>query len=176
MRILVFVVTALLASAAPAAALDWPEVINQLAAGKQQAVVCVGLLKSREKDTAALDGLKLDYGLARGKIEGVIAGLKEVVAEGGKPERLPSAQDSLAAAGSMLEQFCAAARKTAAPNTKGVWDEIAGKAIEPLIKAIADGIGGLWSWKRDSDALIRKTRESQLESAQWPDFADISPL
>jgi hypothetical protein len=173
MRTLAFVVAGGLAGASPAAALDWPEVINQLAAGKQQAVVCVGLLKSRV-DKSALDGLKLDYGLAKGKIDGVIAGLKEVVAEGGKPERLSSVENSLASAGATLEQICAAARKTAAPNTKGVWDEIAGHAIEPLVKAIADGIGGLWSWKRDSDALIRKTRESQLESAQWPDFADIS--
>jgi hypothetical protein len=73
---------------------------------------------------------------------------------------------NLAASGATLKRICDAAAKTAAPNTKGVWDEVAEAAIEPLIKAIADGIGGLWGWKVDNDKLLQKTRQSKLDAAQ----------
>jgi len=160
---------------AAAAEPGWPEVIGKLTDEKRQAVVCVGLLKSRG-DNAAIEDVKLDYGRAKGKVDGVIAGLTDVLFEGGKPGRLSTMQDSLTASGAALKRICDAAAKTAAPNTKGVWDEVAKAAIEPLIKAIADGIGGLWSWKVDNDKLLQKTRQTKLEAAQWPDFADISPL
>jgi len=160
---------------AATAAPGWAEVIGKLTDEKRQAEVCVGLLKSRG-DKATIDGVKLDYGLAKAKVDGVIAGLTVVLFEGGKPEGLPTIQDSLTASGAALKRICDTAAKTAAPNTKGVWDEVAKAAIEPLIKAIADGIGGLWAWKVDNDKLLQKTRQSKLEAAQWPEFADISPL
>jgi hypothetical protein len=165
----------LLAATSPAAtaALGWPEVIAKLTTEKRQAEVCVGLLKSRG-NAASIDGAKRDYGLAKAKMDGVIAGLTTVLVDGGKPESLPAIQDSLSESGAALKKICDAAVNTAEPDTKGVWDEIAKAAIEPIIKAISDGIGGLWSWKLDKDKQWLDDKKAKLEAAQWPEFADIA--
>jgi hypothetical protein len=73
-----------------------------------------------------------------------------------------------------LKEICDAAVKTITPNTKGVWDEIAKAAIEPLFKAISDGVGGLWTRHVETDDLERETKKSQLEAAKWPKFGDIT--
>ena len=161
--------TALQATEAP---MGWPEVIERLAQERTRAEICVGLLKSRG-DKAVVERAEATYGLAKADSDGVIAGLTTVLVEGGKPETLPSVRQSLESSGTGLKEICDAAVKTATPNTRGLWDEIAKGPLEPLIKAISDGIAGLWGWKIGKDKLVLKTEKGQLEAAKWPDFGDI---
>jgi len=61
----------------------------------------------------------------------------------------------------------------AAPRTgeRGWIGEAVKGAIEPLV----DAIKAIWLRCRDDDALMRKTIETQLEAAAWPDFAAVAP-
>ena len=154
------------------ATLGWPEVIGLLAKAKTQATTCVQVLKSNG-DKAARASAQLTYGMAEGEMDGIIAGLTTALAQGGDPSSLPTAQTSLETAGKGLKEICDAAVKTVTPNTKGVWEEIAKGAVEPLFKTISDGIGALWTRHVEKDKLEIETKKTQLEAAKWPAFADI---
>jgi hypothetical protein len=155
------------------AALGWPEVIALLTKARTQATTCVGVLKS-SGDQAALASARLTYGMAEGEMDGVIAGLTTALVQGGDPDSLPTVGTSLETSGKGLKEICDAAVKTVPPNTKGVWDEVITSAVEPLIKAISDGVGGLWTRHVEMDDLERETKKSQLEAAKWPKFGDIA--
>jgi hypothetical protein len=155
------------------ATLGWPEVIALLTKTRTQATTCVEVLKS-SGDKAALASARLTYGMAEGEMDGVIAGLTTALVEGGDPDRLPTVRTSLETSGKGLKEICDAAVKTITPDTKGVWDEIAKGAVEPLIKAISDGVGALWTRHVDEDKLELETKKSQLEAAKWPRFGDIA--
>jgi hypothetical protein len=155
------------------APLGWPEVIALLTKTRTQATACVEVLKS-SGDKAALASAQLTYGMAEGEMDGVIAGLTTALVEGGDPDRLPTVRTGLETSGKGLKEICDAAVKTITPDTKGVWDEVAKGAVEPLIKAISDGVGGLWTRHVDEDNLELATKKSQLEAAKWPRFGDIA--
>lgn len=159
--------------AADTPAMGWPEVIDDLTKERTQAETCVGLLKSSE-DQAVLASAKVTYGTARAEMEGVIVGLVTVLVEGGKPDNLPAVRASLEASGKALSEICEAAVKAGRPNTKGVWEEIAKGAIEPVVKAISDGIGALWTRHVEKDSLVIETKKAELEAAKWPEFGDIA--
>jgi hypothetical protein len=153
--------------------LGWPEVIALLTKARTQATTCAQLLKS-SGDKASIGRAQLTYGMAEAEMDGVIAGLTTALFQGGDPSSLPSARTSLATAGKGLKEICDAAVKTITPNTKGVWEEIAKGAVEPLIKAISDGVGALWTRLVERDTLEIETKKSQLEAAKWPKFSDIA--
>ncbi len=153
--------------------LGWPEVIALLAKARTQATTCVQVLKSGG-DKVALASAQLTYGMAEGEMDGVIAGLTTALVDGGNPDSLPTARTSLDTAGKGLKEICDAAVKTISPNTKGVWEEIANGAVEPLIKAISDGVGTLWTRHVEKDQLELETKKTQLEAAKWPRFGDIA--
>jgi hypothetical protein len=175
---LVFIAAAMLgifptANLAAEAPLGWPEVISLLAKAKTQATTCVEVLKS-SGDKAAIAKAELTYGMAEGEMDGVIAGLTTALVSGGDPTSLPTARMSLDKGGQGLKEICDAAVKTVTPNTKGVWEEIAKGAVEPLMKAISDGVGALWTHHVEKDTLERETKKSELEAARWPRFKDIA--
>ena len=158
--------------------MGWPEVIAALTTERSNAETCVGLLKSRA-DAASLDKAKATYGMARADMDGVIAGLEAVLAEGGKPEKLPNVRPSLETSAESLKQICEAAAATATPKTKGFWDEIAKGvaegAVEPVVDKIADGVAAIWAhYVVEPDKLALETRKSKLEAARWPEFGDIA--
>jgi hypothetical protein len=155
------------------APLGWPEVIALLTKARTQATTCVEVLKS-STDKAALASVRLTYGMAEGEMDGVIAGLTTALVEGGDPDRLPTVRTGLETSGKGLKEICDAAVKTITPDTKGIWDEIAKGAVEPLIKAISDGVGALWTRHVEKDKLELETKKSQLEAAKWPKFGDIA--
>jgi hypothetical protein len=152
--------------------LGWPEVIALLSKAKTQATTCVQVLKSNA-DKTALASAQLTYGMAEAEMEGVIAGLTTALVEGGNPDSLPTVRTSLETAGKGLKEICDTAVKTVTPNTKGVWEEIAKGAVEPLVKAISDGVGALWTRHVEKDKLELETKKSALEAAKWPAFADV---
>ncbi len=155
------------------ATLGWPEVIGLLAKARTQATTCVQVLKS-DGDKASLSSAQLTYGMAEGEMDGVIAGLTTALVQGGDPSSLPTTRTSLETAGKGLKQICDAAVKTVSPNTKGVWEELARGAVEPLIKAISDGVGALWTRHVEKDKLEIETKKAQLEAGKWPKFSDIA--
>ena len=161
------------ASAAQTTTLGWPEVIDDLTRERTQAETCVGLIKSAG-EPAVIASAKVTYGTARADMDGVIAGLTTALVEGGRPESLPTVRASLEGSGRSLKAICDAATRTVAPNTKGVWEEIAKGPIEPLIKAISDGVGALWTRHVEKDKLELETKKAQLEAAKWPEFGDIA--
>jgi hypothetical protein len=154
-------------------ALGWPDVIALLARAQTQATTCAKVLK-KNGDKAAVDRAELTYGMAEAEMDGVIAGLTTALVQGGSPDSLPTARTSLDTAGKGLKEICDAAVKSIAPDTKGVWEEIAKGPIEPLIKAISDGVGALWTRHVEKDQLELATKKTQLEAAKWPKFSDIA--
>ena len=155
------------------ASLGWPEVIALLAKARTQATTCVQVLKS-SGDKGSVGRAQLTYGMAEGEIDGVIAGLTTALVQGGDPSSLPTARTSLEAAGNGLKEICDAAVKTVAPNTKGVWEEIAKGAVEPLFQTISNAVGALWTRHAEKDKLEIETKKTQLEAAKWPKFSDIA--
>jgi hypothetical protein len=153
--------------------LGWPEVIALLAKAKTQATTCVQVLKANG-DKASIGSAQLTYGMAEAEMDGVIAGLKTALVDGGEPSSLPTARTSLDTAGKDLKKICDDAVKTVTPDTKGVWEEIAKGAVGPLFKTISDGVGALWTRHVEKDTLERETKKSQLEAAKWPKFSDIA--
>ena len=152
--------------------MGWPEVIGLLAKAKTQATTCVQVLKSNG-DKSTLTRVQLTYGMAESEMDGIIAGLTTALVQGGDPNSLPTARASLETAGKGLKEICDAAVKTVTPNTKGVWEEIAKGAVEPLFRTISDGVGALWTRHVEKDKLEIETKKTQLEAAKWPAFADI---
>jgi hypothetical protein len=163
---------ALLLAAGPARASAWPELLDQLAQARSRAELCAGFVKARVTGDGLHEAASA-YGLAKSKMDGVIAGLQAVLTEGGRPDRLPQWQADLADARAGLQTVCDAAAAKSHPGTLGVYDELLKASVEPLIKAIADGVAGLFHWAVESDERIRKSRETQLEAAIWPAFEKI---
>ena len=161
------------AGAAQTAPMGWPEIISLLAKARTQATTCIEVLKSNG-DKAALASARLTYGMAAGEMDGIIAGLTIALVDGGNPDSLPTIRASLETSGKGLKEICDAAVKTIAPNTKDVWGEIAKGSVEPLIKAISDGVGALWTRHVEKDKLELETKKTQLEAAKWPKFGDIA--
>jgi hypothetical protein len=153
--------------------LGWPEVIALLTKARTQAMTCVQVLKSNG-DKSSIVKAQLTYGMAEGEMDGIIAGLTTALVQGGDPSSLPNARTSLETSGKGLKAICDAAVKTVTPNTKGVWEEIAKGAVEPLFKTIADGVGALWTRHVEKDQFELATKKSQLEAANWPKFSDIA--
>jgi hypothetical protein len=125
-------------------------------------------------DKASVARAQVTYGMAEGEMDGIIAGLTIALVQGGDPSSLSTAHTGLESAGKGLTEICDAAVKTVTPNTKGVWEEIAKGAVEPLFKTISDGVGALWTHHVDKDTLDRETKRSALEAAKWPKFGDIA--
>ena len=56
---------------------------------------------------------------------------------------------------------------------KGGIGDIAKGAIEPVVKALSEGVAALYNNYRNDKALIRQTIQTQLEAAKWPDFGEV---
>jgi hypothetical protein len=110
--------------------------------------------------------------VAKAKSDGVIAGFTVALVEGGKPEDLPKIEANLEKAGAGLQEVCDAAVKSAssASGTKGVVEDIAKGAIEPVVDGIKSAAGALWTRHVEKDKLEIETIKTQLEAAKWPDF------
>ncbi len=162
--------------AAQPATMGWPEVIARVTQERQQAEICVGMLKS-SKNTDALADAKATYETAKPRVDGLIAGLTAALVEGGKPEALPTIRNDLETSANDLKEICGAALKTrkATAHQKGGWQEaIAEAAIEATVKPLADWLGEKWTRLMEPDKLEIETKKAQLEAARWPKFGDIA--
>ena len=157
-----------------AAGTGWPEAVAQLTSERSKAETCVALLKRYGNKAQSSQG-ELDYASAKAEIDAVIGGLIIVLAEDGKPESLATLQARTRRGSEGLVQFCGTVSKLlpATAGHRGVIEDIAKSAIEPLIKALSEGIAALYNDHRKDDELMRLTIRTQLEAAKWPDFSQV---
>lgn len=169
---LVFVLALTLsASAAAETTIGWPETMDRLTEQRGQAEACVAQLRD-SGDAAAIRKSRIVYGAAKAASDGVIAGFTVGLVERYKPEALPPLQANLERAGKGLKEVCdaALAAGSSAGGSKGVVEELAKGAVEPVVAALKDAAGALWARKVEEDKLESETIKGQLEAAKWPDF------
>jgi hypothetical protein len=157
--------------------MSWPEAVAPLAGGRTKAEMCVAVLKKVGKDSEIARG-QMAYSYAKADSDAVIAGLIITLVAGGTPTDLPALQAKLASGISGLAEFCNSVNDilsaTRQPGEKNVISELVKIVpIEPLMKAVSDGVATLYNNHRNDDALTRKTIQTQLEAARWPVFSEV---
>jgi hypothetical protein len=157
-----------------AAGIGWPEALSRLAEERSKAELCVSSLKKHGNQVQIEQG-RLAYGTAKANFDGVISGLVTALGEDGTPESLPSLDAKLAQGAAGLGQFCKSVSDLVPDNSgqKGLLDDMIKAAIEPVVKALSEGVAALYNNHRKDDALTRQTIQTQLEAAKWPDFGEV---
>jgi hypothetical protein len=154
--------------------IGWQEAVARLAGERTRAETCTSLLK-KHGDDAAISRGALAYGEAKAEVDAVIAGLVAALASGKKPTSLPDLVARLERGVKAREAFCAQVMALV-PDTigdkKGLTDVLGlGKVLTSMIEAVKELV---LRWV-DEDGLTRKTIQTQLEAARWPDFAAVPP-
>lgn len=157
-----------------AADIGWPEAVGRLAGERSKAETCAALLKGHGDKQQSFRG-QLAYGEAKANFDAVIAGLVTALTEGGNPKSLPSLQTDLEHGATGLGNFCQTVSDLLpnASGQKGVVADIAKAAVEPVIKALSEGVAALYNNHRKDDALTIETIKTQLEATKWPEFAEV---
>jgi hypothetical protein len=174
----ILTVFALLISIAPgisrAADIGWPEAVGRLAGERTKAETCAAVLKGYG-DIEQISQGQLTYGEAKANFDAVIAELMTALTEGGNPKSLPNLETDLEHGAEGLGKFCqtVSGLVPSASGRKGVPADIAKGAVEPLIKALSEGVAALYNNHRKDDALARETIKTQLEATKWPNFAEV---
>lgn len=169
---------ALLISIAPgisrAADIGWPEAVGRLAGERSNAETCAAMLKGYGDKRQIFQG-QMAYGEAKANFDAVIAELVTALTEGGNPKSLPNLETDLEHGATSLGNFCktVSGLVPSASGRKGALADIAKGAVEPLIKALSEGVAALYNNHRKDDALTRETIKTQLEAAKWPNFAEV---
>jgi hypothetical protein len=176
MRVLTLLVLLVCAPAGigQATGIGWPEAVSRLAGERSKAEICVALLKGHGNQDQISRG-RLAYGTAKADFDAVIAGLVTALAEGGTPESLPSLEAELERGASGLGEFCkgVADLVPSGSGQKGVLAEMVKAMVEPGVKALSEGVATLYTDHRKDNALTRRTIQTQLEGAKWPDFGAV---
>jgi hypothetical protein len=160
-----------------AAGIGWPEAVSRLAEERSHAEICVASLKGHGNAEQISHG-RLAYGTAKADFDAVIAGLVIALAEGGTPESLSSLDAKLERGASGLAELCktVAGLLPSASGQKGILDEMVKAAVEPVVKALSEGVAALYTDHQKDNALTRLTIQTQLEAAKWPDFAKVEAV
>jgi hypothetical protein len=178
LRMRVWTLCLLLTGVAPAMghaqAIGWPEAVGRLAGERSKAETCRDALKGHGNPDQIARG-RVMYGTAKAEFDAVIAGLTVVLGEGDKPESLSAINARLEQGASGLKQFCDWVAPLVPPDEgrRGVVTDIAKGAIEPVVKALSEGVAALYNNHRKDKALTRQTIQTQLEAAKWPDFGEV---
>jgi hypothetical protein len=92
------------------------------------------------------------------------------------PASLPNLDAALERGALRLEEFCKSVSDLL-PSTsgqKGTLDSLLkGTIVDTLLKSMIAGLSALYNDHRQDDALTRRTIQTQLEAAKWPDFARV---
>jgi len=169
--ILIALALTMSASAAAQTTVGWPETIDRLNEERSKAEACVALLKD-SGDAAAIHKGRIAYGAAKAASDGVIAGFIVGLVEGYRPEKLPPLQVNLERTGKGLKEVCdaAVAAVSTAGGSKGIVEDLAKGAVEPVVDGLKAGAGALWARHVEEDKLEIETIKGQLEAAKWPEF------
>jgi hypothetical protein len=106
-------------------------------------------------------------------VDGVIAGLIVVLAQGGNPPDLADLETRLTRGVQAREEFC---RQVAAlvppdPGTRNLLVQLVGAFLPSLLEAART----LYTGTTAQDRLLRQTIQTQLEATTWAPFADLTP-
>ena len=161
--------------------MTWAEAVAQVAGVRTKAETSAALLK-KFGDSGHVAHGQLIYADAKAETDAVIAGLIVAVSAKGKPESLPSLQERVTRAATGLAKL----RKLAESQLPGLeaktfsLDDIlkdAGGilkgAIEQLQKPLSAAVATLYNDHRTDKEQTRKTIQTQLEAARWPDFDQV---
>lgn len=164
-------ISTVLITASPTFALGWPDAIQALAKEKSKAAACVALLKSAGDKKAIVEG-QLIYIDAKETSDGVIAGLKTLVAERGEPGDLSKLAESLDTSAAGLQKVCDAARSAAeaAAGAKGPVADIVKEAIGPIVDLVKSSVSAIYSDWKDMQKIEQTELREELQNAVWPDF------
>ncbi len=152
--------------------ISWQEAVSSLARERSQAETYARLLK-KFGDQSSITRGSVAYGEAKAEYDGVIAGLIVALARKQKPTSVSDLQDRLQRGFEKRQTFCSSV-EALLPSTagqKGLIAEVVKGAVGPLIDAIKE----IYLRAKDDDVVVRKTIQTQLEAASWPDFSAISP-
>jgi len=151
----------------------WADAVAQLAAARTKAETCVALLK-KFGDSGNLARGQLIYSDAKADADAVIAGLIVALSEKGQLEKLSSLQERVERAATGLAKLRNLA-ESQLPKFEGMkeFSDILKGAIEQLQKPLSDAVAALYNNHRTDNELTRKTIQTQLEAARWPDFAEV---
>jgi hypothetical protein len=156
--------------------INWQEAVKRLSGEQYKAGQCILVLKKYGNEAQIGQG-RLTYGDAKAKDDAVINGLVTVLAQGENPSSLADLNKDLEGGTRQLAEFCNSAATllpAAKPGEKGFLSDIVTAAIEPLITALSKAVSAIYNDHRDDEALRRKTIQTQLEGAKWPDFDSVS--
>jgi hypothetical protein len=120
------------------------------------------------------------YTTAKSHSDAAIAGLLIALETKDAPSNLPFVQNQLASAISGLAEFCNSVDDIVSAaigsGHRNPWVEIIKiLPLEPLLKAISEGVAALYSHHLEDDALTKKSIQTQLEATRWPDFRKVAP-
>ncbi len=151
----------------------WADAVAQLAAARTKAETSVAILK-KFGDPGNIARGQLIYCDAKAEADAVIAGLIVALSAKGLPERLSSLQERVERAATGLAKLRNLAENQL-PQLEGTkeFSDILKGAIEELQKPLVDAVSALYSNFRADNELTRKTIQTQLEAARWPDFAEV---
>ena len=159
--------------------MSWSEAIMPLAGARAQAESCVALLKRYGSEAQIARG-ELAYTKAKSDSDAAIAGLITALATGDAPGSLPFLQTRVTSSVTNLAEFSnwvndiiSASIPSGQRDVSTAIAKILG--VEPLVKAISDGVAALYNNHRSDNALTRSIIQTQLEAARWPDFAKVEP-
>lgn len=157
--------------------IGWPEAVSRLAGERSRAEICVALLKGHGNETQIAHG-RLAYGDAKADFDSVIAGLVTALAQSATPESFSNLNAALERGASGRGELCKSVADLL-PNTSGhknILTDIVKSAIGAPIKSLSDAVSAIYNNYRQDNALTRKSIQTQLEAARWPDFAKVEAV
>jgi hypothetical protein len=157
--------------------IGWPEAVSRLAGERSRAEICVALLKGHGNEAQIAHG-RLAYGNAKADFDSVIAGLETALAQSATPISFSNLNAALERGASGRGELCKSVADLL-PNTSGqksILADIVKSAIVPPIKALSDAVSAIYNNYRQDNVLTRKSIQTQLEAARWPDFAKVEAV
>ncbi|HEX8166076.1 MAG TPA: hypothetical protein VF601_09845 [Beijerinckiaceae bacterium] len=152
-------------------AIGWPEAVGRLVGDRSRAETCIALLK-RHGNEAQVSRGQLAYAGAKADNDFVVSGLLTVLALDRTPVSLPELDTRLQRGTAALADFCRMVSEIipAASGEKGLLIEFAKGAVA---QSLTGGFAGLYNSQPRNDELARRTIQTQLEAAKWPDFTEV---
>ena len=151
--------------------IDVSEAIIRLTSERTKAIECVSLLKKHADQDAVGQG-KGAYAAAKNEVDAVIDGLIKALADQGTTLKPGDLEAGITRGVHGRIALCGTVEPLVPtkPGDKNIFIDIMENTIEPSTQAVLS----IFGFRRSDDLLRRKTIQTQLEAAKWPEFARIA--
>ena len=155
------------------AQLIWKDAVAQLTGLRTRAETSAAILKQFGGRGPVTHGQRI-YSDVKAEADTVIAGLIVALSPKGRPERLSSLQERAEHIVIGLAQLrnMAETQLPKLESTKDLSDTLKA-ATEQSQKPLLNAVTALYINTRADNELTRKTIQTQLEAARWPDFDQV---